>query len=100
MADEATDIASKEQVTIVIHWVTAAFVVDEEFVGLYMVDSIDSKTIVVTIMNVLTWLNLPLSKLRHQCYDGASSMSGIKNGVATKVMELEVRANNPLHSLL
>ena len=54
MADETTDIASKEQVTVVIHWVTAAFVVDEEFVGLYMVDLIDSKTIVVTIMNVLT----------------------------------------------
>ena len=92
MADETTDIANKEQVTIVIHWVTADFVVHEEFIGLYMVDSIDSKTIMATIMDVLTRLNLPLSKLRGQCYDGASSMSGIRNGVATKIMELEPRA--------
>ena len=42
MADETTDIANKERVTTVICWVTAAFVVHEEFTGLYMVDSIDS----------------------------------------------------------
>ena len=70
MADETTDIANTEQVTIVISWVTADFVVHEEFIGLYMVDSIDSKTIMATIMDVLTRLNLPLSKLRGQCYDG------------------------------
>ena len=92
MADETTNIANKEQVTIVIHWVTADFVVHEEFIGLYMVDLIDSKTIMATIMDVLTRLNLPISKLCGQCYDGASSMSGIRNGMATKIMELEPRA--------
>ena len=57
-----------------------------------MVDSIDSKTIMATIMDALTRLNLPISKLRGQCYDGASSVSRIRNGVATKIMELESRA--------
>ena len=45
-----------------------------------------------TIMDVLTRLNLPITKLHGQCYDGASSMNGIRNGVATKIMELESRA--------
>ena len=67
MADETTDITNKEQVTIVIHWVTADFVVHDEFIRLYMVDSIDSNTIMATVMDVLTRLNLPLSKLHGQC---------------------------------
>ena len=34
MSDEITDISNKEQMTVVIHWVTADFEVQEEFVGL------------------------------------------------------------------
>ena len=37
-------------------------------------------------------MNLPLSKLRGQCYDGASAMSGAKSGVAMKIREEEPRA--------
>jgi len=37
-------------------------------------------------------LNLPLPKVREQCYDGASNMSGIKNGVATQICKEEPRA--------
>ena len=37
-------------------------------------------------------LNLPLSKVRGQCYDGASNMSGVRNGVATQICKEEPRA--------
>ena len=37
-------------------------------------------------------MNLPLSKLRGQCYVGASAMSGAKPGVAMKIREEEPRA--------
>ncbi|XP_065903857.1 zinc finger MYM-type protein 1-like [Dysidea avara] len=92
MSDETTDITNKEQLTIVIRWVTDDFEVHEEFVGLYVVPSIDSNTIFAKIIIVLELLNLSVTKIRGQCYDGASSMCGIRNGVAKQIMDLEPRA--------
>ena len=92
MSDETTDISNKEQVTVVICWVTADFDVHEEFVGLYVVASIDSKTIFTTIISALGLLNLSVTKLCGQCYNGASSIHGIKNGVAKQITDLEPRA--------
>ena len=37
-------------------------------------------------------MNLRIEKCRDQCYDGASSLSGHKSGVAKKIMDLESRA--------
>ena len=37
-------------------------------------------------------MNLPLSKLRGQCYKGASTMRGARSGVATRICEEEPRA--------
>ena len=34
----------------------------------------------------------PLNKMRGQCYDGASSMSGAKTGVAKQISDIESRA--------
>lgn len=42
--------------------------------------------------DVLLRLNLSISKLRGQCYDGAATMSGYKSGVATTVTAAELRA--------
>lgn len=36
--------------------------------------------------------NLPLSKLRGQCYDGASVMQGAKSGTATRILVEEPQA--------
>ena len=35
---------------------------------------------------------MSITKIRGQCYDGASSMSGIRGGVATKIQKEEPRA--------
>ena len=37
-------------------------------------------------------LNLGLSRCRGRCYDGASNMTGKKNGVATQILKLDERA--------
>ena len=92
MADETTDSSNFEQVTIVLRRVTEDFQVHEEFIGLYKVPSVDAKTHTVTIKDTLTRLNLPLAKVRGQCYDGASAMSGAKSGVAKQIQDLEPRA--------
>ena len=92
MADETTDASNYEQVTIVLRWVTEDFQVHEEFIGLYQVPSTDAETLTTTIKDTLTRLNLPLAKIRGQCYDGASAMSGSKSGVAKRIQDLEPRA--------
>lgn len=93
MADETTDISNQEQVTIILRWVDDNdFSVHEEFVGLYVVPSNDSNTLVSIVKDTLIRLNLPLSKARGQCYDGASCMSGVRNGVAAQLCKEEARA--------
>ena len=92
MADETTDASNHEQVTIVIRWVTTEFQVHEEFIGLYFVPSIGADTLTRVIQDTLIRLNLSLTRVRGQCYDGASTMSGAKSGVATRIQELESRA--------
>jgi len=44
---------------------------------MYQVPSIDAATLTETTKDALCRMNLPLSKLRGQCYDGASSMRGV-----------------------
>jgi len=86
MADKTMDVSNREQVTIILRWVDDSdFSVNEEFVGLYAVPSIDSNTLVSIIKDTLLRFNLPLSKARGQCYDGAAKMSGIRNGVAAQL---------------
>ena len=90
MADETTDASNKEQVVIIFRYVDNNDVsVEEEFIGLYCIPSIELDTLVSILKDSLSRLNLPLSKVRGQCYDGASNMSGIKNGVATQICKEE-----------
>ena len=55
-------------------------------------DSITSDTLTEDIKDVMLRLNLSMSKLRRQCYDGCSTMSGAKSDVAKRIMEEEPRA--------
>ena len=58
-------------------------------IGLYEVPSIEANVIVSTISDALIRMNLTLSKVRGQCYDGASNMSGLRNGVARQIKDME-----------
>ena len=92
MIDETTDVANKEQVVLVLRWVDQDLIVHEKFVGLYVVPSISADTLVSVIKDSLSRLNLSLSKVRGQCYDGASNMRGAKKGVAKQIYDEESRA--------
>ena len=92
MVDETTDVSNVEQVVICIRWVSEKFEVQEEFVGLYKVPSTGAEIIYAAITDVLLRLNLAISKVRGQCYDGAATMSGTKSGVATRLYAAEPRA--------
>ena len=85
MVDETTDSSNTEQVVLVIRWVDGQLIVHEEFIGLYSVPAIDADTLTSPIKDSLVRLNLSLNKMHGQCYDGASSMSGAKTGVAKQI---------------
>ncbi len=92
MIDETTDITNQEQVKIVLRTVGEDFDVDEDFVGLYTVQNIGATTLVSVMKDFLIRLNLPITKLRGQCYDGCSTMSGSRTGVAKQIQDKESRA--------
>ena len=93
MVDETTVSANREQVVICMRWIdTDSLEAHEEFLGLYQVDSTDASTILSVIHDVLLRLNISLTKLRGQCYDGAASMSGNGNGVVVQILKEEPRA--------
>ena len=92
MIDETTDASNVEQVVLVFRWVDDNLAVHEEFIGLYQSDSIDAKSLVAIIRDTLLRMNLKIENCRGQCYDGASSMSGAKGGVAKLINNDEPRA--------
>ena len=89
MVDETTDVTNKEQVTVVMCRIDEKFEVFEEFLGLYSVPSIDAASLFSVIRDTLVRLNLPFSKIRGQCYDGCSTMSGSRSGIAKRVKDEE-----------
>ena len=95
MVDETTDVSNQEQVVLCIRWVSSDFEVHEEFMGLYSVESTRADTLISVIKDVFLRFNFPLSKVRGQCYDGASTMSGYKSGVAAKLLQEEPKALIP-----
>ena len=61
IVNETTDVFNKEQAAIVICWVED-FHVYEEFIGLYYIPSLEAKTIVAVIKDVLNRMNLGFHK--------------------------------------
>ena len=92
MIDETTDVSNREQVAIVMWRVDEEFEVSEEFLGVYHVQSIGADSLTAVIKVTLVRMNLSIHSLRWQCYDGCSTMSGGKMGVAKRISDEEPRA--------
>ena len=87
IADEATDVANREQLILSIRWVSSEYEVSEDPVGLYCHP--DAKSISEILYNlvtdILTRCTLPLFSCRGKAFDGASNMQGRQNDLATKI---------------
>ena len=70
-------------------YVDANLEVHEQFIGLYNLERTNAEMIVSVVEDVLLRMNLSITNCRGQCYDGASNMSGIRAGVATRINALE-----------
>ena len=81
IADEATDVAHNEQVCIAVRWIDGSYNVHEGVLGLVQLLDTKAFTIFGAIKDVLIRCGLPISCCIDQAYDGASNMSGVRNGV-------------------
>lgn len=87
--DGTQDVAGVEQESICIRYVDHDLIPHEEFVGLYEVSSTTGENLARVAVDVLQRMNLPLSGLRGQTYDGAANMSGKTGGVQAKIKEIQ-----------
>ena len=92
MVDETTDKSNKEQLTLVVRWVSEDFTVSEEFLGLYCLSATNAQSIVSIMKDAFLRFQIPLAKLRGQCYDRCSTVTGAKAGVAAEIEEIEPQA--------
>ena len=77
---------------LVFRWIGEDLVAHEDFIGLYLTDSITAAALVAIIEDTLLRMNIKLEHCCGQCCDGASTMSGAKKGVAKVIANKESRA--------
>ena len=87
LVNEGTDVSNLEQLSFCARIVDDDLNVDEDFLGFYEIDNINSKTVVKAIKDILMRCSLSLDDCRGQTYDGARNMMGKHSGVSTKNSE-------------
>ena len=80
IADEATDVSHSEM-CIAIRWVDSSYAIHEAALGLVQLPDTKALTLFGFIKDVLMRCSLPITDCVGQAYDGASNMSGVRNGV-------------------
>lgn len=77
---------------VVLRWVDDNLIAHDDFIGLFEISSIEANVIISTITGALIRMNIILSKVHGQCYDGASNISGSRNGVAKQTEDMQIKA--------
>ena len=88
-ADEATDVSHHEQMCIAVRWVDSSYTIHEVALGLVQLPDTKALTLFGVIKDCLLRCSLPITTCIGQAYDGASNMSGVRNGVQA-LMKKEV----------
>lgn len=81
------DISGKEQEAICLRYVDHDLIPHEVFIGLYRTNDTTGKGLADMASDVLVRLNLPLSGLRSQTYDGSANMAGKYSGTQAVLKE-------------
>lgn len=82
----------KEKAVFVLRWVDDELDVREAFIGLCSAISISSSDIMCGIKDSFQRLNLSMSKVRGQCYDGSAITGKVLTEVVKEVCDMEKRA--------
>ena len=92
MADKYTDISNLEQLSMCLRTVSDDLEIQEDFLGFYELNNVNSNSIVNAIKDVLLQSSLSLQSCQGQTYEGASNMMGEKFGVATQIKKDQQKA--------
>ena len=92
MCNACMDASNKEQLVICIRWIGKDLEVHVNVIGLYAVADISAQTIFKVVQDALVQVNLELNKCLGQCYDGSSTTSVPRSGVAKQLHYEEPRA--------
>ena len=88
LADEASDISNKEQMSLVLRYLDSNFLVKESFVGFIHCDTgLTGEHLSNTILKEIDSLGLSMDDCRGQGYDGAGAMAGSEKGAATGILQ-------------
>ncbi len=87
--DGTRDISGVEQEALCLRYVDTDLLVHEDFIGLYETTSTTGENLARIILDVLLRLNLPISGLRGQAYDGASNMAGKYSGAQAVIQRAQ-----------
>ena len=79
IADEVTDTANKEELSISLRFVLDG-TIKEVFVDFMEVERITGQVLAQTILQWISTHDVSPKDIRGQCYDGASNMSGAVSG--------------------
>ena len=88
LADETADISNKEHLLLCLRWVDEDINVHKEFIRLHPMPGTTADEIVFVLKDMLLRMNLSLENACKQCCDGASSMPGVRNAVATQIKSI------------
>ena len=90
LADESTDIATIEELSICFRWVDSSGSPVEHFLGLVSLSVCDAASGCAKVF--LADSDIDAGKLRGQGYDGTATFPGTKNGVQMRIRTLAPRA--------
>ena len=86
IADETNDLSKKEQMTLALRYLYENEI-HEEFLGYTHATSLDAEGLTGFILENLNKWGIAVENCISQSYDGASVMSGVSNGVQTRIRE-------------
>ncbi|CAF2781386.1 unnamed protein product [Rotaria sp. Silwood2] len=92
ICDETTDSTGSEQMCFTIRSVDDQFIVHEDVIGLYQLNSQHAEHITQVILDILIRCDLDIKFYRGQGYDGAATMSGHLSGVSARIKNLNPKA--------
>ncbi|XP_066924627.1 52 kDa repressor of the inhibitor of the protein kinase-like [Clytia hemisphaerica] len=89
LADEATDVSNKEQMALVLRYLSQNNVIKEEFVNfIHCKNGTTGQALSEIILDEVKALGLDFENVRGQGYDGAGAMAGSEKGVASRILRI------------
>ncbi|XP_064101731.1 zinc finger MYM-type protein 1-like [Macrobrachium nipponense] len=91
LIDETSDVSHTEQVSFVVRYVHD-LKIKERFIQVFNVQSTTGEALEKEVISMLNTNNLNIDDMRGQGYDGAANMSGIYNGLQSRLQRQNPKA--------